>query len=491
MYDILIIGGGVVGASIARELSRYDLAIAVVEKENDVAMGASKANSAIVHGGYAESYTTLRGRLCFEGRKQMKALDSELHFDFHEIGSLVIARDDEQMKEVERLYQNGINNGLTDLEVLSANEVKSIEPNITPDVVGALYCKGAGIISPYGLTIALMENAVSNGAELMLNRKVTAITQKADGFKVETEGKDGGKELCAKYVINAGGINAGEIAQMVGIDTVKIRPRSGQYILMRAGTGAKVNHVIFQTPSKMGKGILVTPTYHNNLMLGPDALDEESMNKDTCKERLYDIYKQSQLSVPSVDINEYLKSFAGVRAVPDSKDFIIEMSPVPNFIQAAGIQSPGLTSSPAIAKMVAEIIKDSGLELTEKADFNPNRDPIVNKGFEVPATEVEDRLKLESGDENRLVCRCEKVAETAMRDALSRNIPFDSIDGMKRRTRCSMGICQGFFCRPRTKELMEGILGKEIDIKKDIEVAGYHRVERKEMLDYCKQQEEN
>lgn len=505
MSDVLIIGAGIVGCAIARKLSRYQLDVQVLEAADDVSMGATKANSAIVHGGYAEAHSKLKGRLCYKGRCQFAKLNEELHFGFSPIGSLVIAFDDSDLPKLNELLENGKKNGLTDLKILNHDEIMAMEPNINPEVKYALYCEGAGVTSPYEMAIALMENAIHNGVKLALNRRVTSIEKTEVGFRVTAEntarpcpvsdnpnlkpvdrGPD--KEVYeSRIVINCAGVQSGVISNMVGINDFTIHPRSGEYILFARGTGKAVNHVLFQMPSRMGKGILVTPTYHGNLLLGPDAIDEDRVNRATSAERLINIYRQAQHTTTHIDASRFIRSFAGVRAVSSTDDFIIEHSRVHGFIQCAGIQSPGMTSSPAIADMVCEIIDNDLIHLKEKDNFDPYRKPIIEKKELRPMSEIAPLVKLESGDE-RIVCRCEQVTEGTIKDAITREIPVTTIDGVKRRTRAGMGYCQGTFCRPRVKKLMEDTLGIPIDDGFDTEHSGINRVSKSEFVTFMEEE---
>ena len=481
IYDIAIIGAGIVGLSIARRLSRFKLRIAVLEKEPDVAMGATKANSAIVHGGFAESSEKLKGRLCYKGRVQYRRLDSELHFGFRETGSLVFTTQEEDLSKLHALYDNGLRNGLDDLEILNREQALKIEPNLNPDVLYALYCKRAGICSPYEMAIAMAENAIANGAELFLNTPVTGISEQNHVFTLSTPSAS----YQARYVINCAGLGAAEVSAMAASTRFEIKPRTGEYLLLARGSGKLLNTVVFQMPTKMGKGILVTPTVHGNLLLGPDAIDEPgTYDRSTHVQRLAEIYHHALHTTSKININQFIRSFAGVRAVATGDDFIIEESGTKGFIQAAGIQSPGLTSAPAIADRMVEILADAGLELIEKEDFDPNRRPIIPVDKKMrPPKEAERLLALTEGGE-RLICRCEQVSEAEILDGLHRGIPVHTVDGVKRRTRASMGFCQGEFCRPRFVELMEKEYGISISSETDVQRSGAKRVTKQELMDY-------
>ncbi|MBC3889858.1 FAD-dependent oxidoreductase [Acetobacterium paludosum] len=480
MYDVAIIGAGIIGTSIARALSRYQLSVVIFDKENDVSMGATKANSAIVHGGFAESHSKVKGGLCYQGRKQFDQLDKELNFGFEKIGSLVLAFEEDQLAELKKLYENGLANGLDDLEMLNHDQIMALEPNVNPDVKYALYCKGAGVCSPYEMAIALAENAVANGVKLILNTEITAIHQTEDGFELVDQTN---KNYAAKYVINAGGVSSATVSKMVGIDYFTITPRSGEYILMVRGSGSIINTVLFQMPTKMGKGILVTPTYYGNLLIGPDAVNEDTADKSTHADRLLKIFKEARHTTAKLDIKQFIRSFTGVRAVSSTDDFIIEATPVKGFINCAGIQSPGITSSPAIADRVVNLLKELNCPLEEDPNFNPYRKPIITRKELKPLKEIQPLVDLESSPE-KIICRCEQVTEATIIDAMNRGIPVTTIDGIKRRTRAGCGWCQGTFCRPRVAAVMERQLGQPIDPSFDVEHSGVNRVGKNEIVDY-------
>ena len=484
---VLIIGAGVVGCAAARQLSRYDIDITVVEKEGDVAEGTSKANSGIIHAGYAAKNGSLKAQLCVQGNALYDQLNSELNFGFRRCGSLVLGFKDEDLEVLNSLCENGKKNNVSDLKILDNKQILSIDPGINRDVKYGLFAPTAGVASPYEFAIALAENSISNGASFYFNSKVVSIIKLENGqykvsaqklFRNQTDGKDKVrsesddnkynsevsvkiKDFTADYIVNAAGLFSDIISKYAGFNYFSITPRKGQYLIFDRFTGRELKSVLFQVPTKMGKGILVTPTYHNNLMIGPDALDIESREDTfTDAESLRQIIEKARLSYPGFDVKKIIRSFAGLRAVGTRGDFIVE---VPeggvNFINAAGIESPGLTSSPAIALKIESLLKESGLELIGKEDFNPYRKAVIKKREELPMSEVSKLTGLPSSPE-KMICRCEQVREGVIRDSLQRGISVDSTDGVKRRTRAGMGICQGAYCRSR----VSGIIAEEYNI---------------------------
>ncbi len=446
MYDVCIIGAGVVGTNIARELSKYQIRVCLVEKEEDVSCGASKANSGIVHGGYSDEPGTLKAELCVKGNRMYEQLNKELNFGYRETGSVVLAFRDEDIKTLEKLYQYGIKNGVGGLAIIDGEKVRELEPYVSTEVKAALYCRNAGVTSPYEFVIALAENAITNGVELKLNTAVVGIEKVEDYFKVSTTKG----EIKAQYIINAAGIYCDKISSLIGINDFHIIPRRGQYVLLDKEQNYLANSVIFQVPTELGKGILVTTTYHGNLMVGPNA--EEISDKDdvgTTEDVLENIVKTARLSVPDFDMKQAITSFAGNRPISSKKDWVIEESSVAGFINLIGIDSPGLTASPAIALKVAQLLKRAGLELNDKKDFMAYRKPII----QVKDKDFKGDINSANPDEH-IICRCEQVTETEIIDALHRNIAIKSIDAIKRRTRAGMGKCQSGFCRSRVKEII-------------------------------------
>lgn len=455
MYDVIIIGAGVVGAAIARELSKYNLNLGILEKSDDVSSGASKANSGIVHGGYAAKHGTLKGLLCEKGNKMYKKLEEELNFGYRQTGALVIGFNEDDEKKIIELYENGLKIGCNDLKVIRGEKLKEIEPYLNNEAKIALYANSVGVTSPYEFTIALAENAVTNGVDLKLENEVLSIEKLEERFIVHTNKED----IESRYIINATGLYSDKIANMVGLDDFKITPRKGQYILMGKDQGHLVNTVIFQVPTNKGKGILVTTTYHGNFMIGPNAEEANDRNDvATTTETLKYVIDTARKSIPDFNVRKALTTFSGIRATSSTGDFIIEESKVKRFINVAGIDSPGLTSSPAIAEMVVDILKNSDLNLLKKNNFNPYRKGIIIK----KDVDFDGKVNHEDPTKN-LICRCEQVTDSEIVDAIHRNIPINSIDAIKRRTRAGMGLCQGNFCKSRVKS----IIARELNIEED------------------------
>jgi glycerol-3-phosphate dehydrogenase len=454
MYDVSIIGAGVIGSAIARELSKYKLSVALIEKESDVSTGASKANTGIVHGGYVAKAGTLKGELCIQGNSMYEKLNEELNFGYQKTGGLVLAFNDEDEKTLEKLYKNALKVGQpeADIEIIYGDQIKEIEPYVSDQVQAAFYCRSIGITSPYQFTIALAENAVDNGVDLKLESEVINIEKKNEYFEIETVKE----KVKSRYIINAAGIYADQIAAMLDTDDFKIYPMRGEYVVFSKSQGHLVNTVIFQAPNPKTKGVVTTTTTHGNFMIGPNAeeIDKKNDVSTSFKEIKY-IIDQARKSIPNFDTNRMLRTFAGLRPKSTREDFIIEESKIKGFIQAAGIDSPGLTSSPAIAKRVVKLLAESGLELTPKKDFNSQRPAIEIKKDEDFAGEIDHENPAKN-----IICRCEKVTEAEILDALNRSIPIKTTDAIKRRTWAKTGECQANFCESRIKK----IISRELSI---------------------------
>ena len=464
MYDVIIIGGGVSGAASARELSRYKVRACVLEKEEDVCCGTSKANSAIVHAGYDAAPGSLKAKLNVRGNEMMEQLSENLDFPFQKTGSLVICLSGEEMPGLQELYDKGVANGVKGLKILDREEVLGMEPNITDDVYAALYAPSAGIVCPFGMNIALAENACTNGVEFRFNTEVLDIRKTENGYEIHTNRG----MFQAKCVVNAAGVYADKIHNMVSKKKIHITPRRGEYCLLDKSAGTHVSRTIFSLPTKYGKGVLVTPTVHGNLLIGPTAVDiENKEGTNTTREGLDEVISKAGQNVKNLSMRQVITSFAGLRAHEDGSEFIIgEADDAEGFIDCAGIESPGLTSCPAIGGMVAEILREK-LGLEEKENFISTRKGILNPN--TLAKEERAELIRKEPAYGNIICRCEMITEGEILDAIRRPLGARSLDGVKRRTRAGMGRCQSGFCSPRTME----ILARELHVNmSDITKSG-------------------
>ena len=459
MYDVVIIGAGIIGASAARELSKYDLKIKVLDKENDVANGTTKANSAIVHAGYDPHHGTLMAKYNVKGNEMFEQLCKDLDVPFKRNGSLVLAFSDEDLKTVKELYDNGNKNGVKDLKVLTKEEVLKLEPNLTNNVKGALHAPTGGIVGPWEYTIALMENAVVNGVELQLNAKVTSIEKLDNGYKVFVN--DEKEPIETKYIINAAGIHADDIHNLVAEKAYTIKPVRGQYYVMDKSLGNTVKRTIFQCPNEKGKGVLVTPTVHGNLLVGPDAESiEDRDNVSTTTEALDFVREKAVLSVKDISFRDGIRNFAGVRAYTERPDFIVEEAKdAKGFIDLAGMKSPALSSAPAIALEAVELLRKTGCKLSKKDNFINERKQTI---FMELSQEEKAKLIKENPAYGRIICRCENITEGEIIDSIRRPVGATTVDGVKKRCRPGMGRCQGGFCGPRVQEILARELKKDL-----------------------------
>ena len=455
MYDVCVIGGGVVGSSVARALSRYQLNMVVVEKEADVCEETSKANSGIVHSGYDAHPGSMKAQMNVRGSKMMESFCRDLDIPYHRNGSLVLAFSQEDLPRLEALRKQGEENGVEGLRVLNREEVIAMEPNLNDTVAGALYAPTGGIVDPFKLTIAQAEVAALNGTEFRFETKVIDIEKMNEGFKIFT---DKG-ELTAKVVVNAAGVYADDINNQLSARKLKITPRKGEYCLFDKEVGNLVSHTVFQLPTALGKGVLVTPTPDGNLLVGPsanDIIDKE--DNSTTAEGLSSIVAKARQSVKSIPMGFVITAFAGLRATEAGGDFVIgEAHDVPGFFNAAGIESPGLTSAPVIGDDLAAMIAEK-LHLIEKTAYVSKRKDVVR--FESLSVEEKAALIRENPDYGKIVCRCELVTVAQIKDAIHRPLGAKTLDGIKRRTRAGAGRCQGGFCAPRVIE----ILSKELHL---------------------------
>lgn len=453
IYDVIVIGGGVVGAAILRELSKYDLKLALLEKEEDVCSGTSKANSAIIHAGYDAENGSLKAKLNVRGSELVPKLSKDLDFSYKNNGSLVLCFNENDLPGLQKLYDRGIKNGVKGLEILSGEDARKMEPKISNKVVAALYAPSAGIVCPFDMTIAFCENAIENGAEIFLNTKVNKIEKKNDTYVINDKYE-------TKCVVNAAGLYGDVIHNLVCDKKLKLTTRKGDYCLFDKEVGGLVSKTIFQLPTSLGKGVLVAPTVHGNMLIGPSATDiEDKESTATTQSDLDMIIEKSKLSINDIPFNKIITSFSGLRARPLTNDFIIEEA-CENFFDAIGIESPGLSSAPAIGEYVVELISKK-IDLNKKENFIEKR-----KGF-IRLNKMEKDLRAKLIKENPLygniICRCEEISEGEIVEAINRPLKAVSLDAIKRRVRAGMGRCQGGFCSPKVMEILSRELNKPME----------------------------
>ena len=454
MYDVIIIGAGVTGCAVARYLSRYQGSALVLERAEDVCCGTSKANSAIIHAGFDAAHGSLMAKMNVQGNRMVPGLAKELDFPFRMNGSLVVCMSEEDMHRLLALYENGVKNGVEGLEIVDARRLHDLEPNVSKNAVAALWAPTGGIVCPFNMTIALAENANANGVDFRFNTKVTGFTRGEEGWTVHTEQGD----FRTRYVVNAAGVYADVLHNMVSPRKLHITPRRGDYCLLDRQVGGFVSHTVFQLPGKLGKGVLVSPTVHGNIIVGPTAIDiEDRDGTNTTAAGLEELISKAGISVDNLPIRQTITSFAGLRAHEDHHEFVIgEAEDAPGFVDCAGIESPGLTSAPAIGLTVAELLREK-LGLREKEDFIATR-----KGLLDPKSLTWDAYQAlirENPAYGQIICRCEQVTEGEIIDAIRRPLGARSLDGVKRRTRAGMGRCQAGFCSPRVMEILARELG--------------------------------
>ena len=439
-YDVAIIGAGVCGANIARKLSQYELDVVLLEKEIDVSLGTSKANSGIVHGGFHDHISTLKARLELQGALMFDRLHEELDFPFERCGILVAALHEDEMRAIEQLYLQGVENGVIGIEMCSRERMLELEPKLNPDVVGGLYAPSGGILEPYRFVFSLVESARKNGVQVKTEFEVARAERDGEFWQIQSKA---GETVRARYVVNSAGLHADTISAAFGAEHFTIAPRKGEYYLLDRTTKAKPSRVIFPVPTEVSKGILVIPTVEGTVLIGPTASSaQDKEDFATTRDQLEHILHSARMMVPSISENDVITSFAGLRASYGNDFYIANSEKAPAFVQVAGIQSPGLTASPAIGEYVKDLLKKAGLRLVEK----PSWDPYVHK---VPRARDADPYTLDTlvaqdpayGD---IVCRCERVSEAEIVKAIRAG--HTTLDGIKYSTRAQMGRCQGGFC---------------------------------------------
>lgn len=457
LYDVAIIGAGITGTSLAFELSKYELNVVLIDKENDVAMKTTKANSGIVHAGYDPKPGTKMARLNVEGCRLIHDLSEKLNFHYRQIGSLVIGSTEEEHRKIDELYERGIQNGVPELRILKTKEeVHALEPHLNPEIDYALYAPTCGVVSPWELALALGETAVTNGVRFLSDSPVESIDSEEEGYVLTTPKE----KIHARFVINAAGVHADDVYRLAlkekAEESFRITPVKGEYYLLDREEGHTVEHVIFQTPSSLGKGVLVSQTVHGNLIVGPDANSDIPYKEDTgnTKKALDYVRDQAKRSVSNINYRNNIRNFAGVRATIEGReDFLIEESPLlKHFINFAGIKSPGLTSGPAFGKELVRMLKEMGVSMVEKNDFHYYRLP----GFFSSLSKEEKEAWIQKDRRyGQVICRCETVTEGEIIAAIHQPIPAKSIDAVKRRTNAGMGRCQGGFCGPKVFEILK------------------------------------
>lgn len=465
MFDVTVIGGGVVGACVLRVLSRFDLKVCLIEKQADVSTGASRANSGVVHAGYDAAENTLKAKFNVEGNRLMPTWAKELNVKYKNNGSLIIAFSSEDLETLESLKKRGEVNGVSGLEIISKEKLFALEPNVSKKALGALYAPTGGIVCPYGLTIASIGNAMDNGARLLTDFEACKVENTDDGFEIYSTN---GQSIKTRLVINATGYNAGRVASLFGDDTIKIGGRKGEYILLDRECEGFVKHTLFCTPSKKGKGVLILPTVDGNILLGPTAEEVNEEETQTSASGLNQIIEKAQSVCDNIPFYNTITSFTGVRAYSDKHDFIIEESKkVKGLINLAGIESPGLTSAPAIAEYVVNQLIGRLIELKPNKNYKPNREK--DSFFMGLKDEEKNALINKNPAFGRIICRCEQITEGEIVRVIHQNPPATTVDGIKRRLRAGMGRCQGGFCQPYITQILARELNKNLT---EIEKSG-------------------
>ena len=453
MFDFAVIGAGVIGGMVARELTKYTDSVCILERGSDVALGATRANSAIVHAGYDAKEGSLKARMNVRGSKMMAKVCADLGVKYKNNGSLVVGFNEEDEKTLIELCERGKTNGVEGVRVIYKDEILALEPNIGDEVTVALHAPTGSIVCPYELCMAAVGNAMDNGATLKCNFNVNKIEKIDGGYRIYC----GEECIDAARVVNCAGLYSDEISAMVGDDSFTVRPRRGEYMLLDREVGGHITHTVFRCPSKMGKGVLVSPTVDGNLLVGPTAEDiDDKEDTTTTAAGLATVRALASAQVARIDFSKVITSFTGLRATGSTGDFVIGM-PREGFLNLAGIESPGLSSAPAIAEYAVSLFVDAGYEAKARNDFNGTRRPM--HFFSSLSVEEKNALIKERPEYAHVICRCETVTEGEILDAIRTNPRPTDVDGVKRRTRASMGRCQGGFCTPYIIELLAEEMG--------------------------------
>lgn len=455
MYDVLIVGCGVIGAAMAYTLSKYKVKVCVCERFNDVANGVTKANSAILHAGFDCPPGSLEARMNIEGIAMARDICEKLDVEYRDIPTFVIAFDQREIEYIQELYDRGLKNGVPDIKILTREQALAIEPALNPNIIAALYAPSSGIIDPWEYAIAMAETAVQNGVDIKLDAEVVAIEKENDLFKVTTKAG----VYSARYIVNAGGAFSADVLALIGDHSLTQTNFMGQYHVLDKAQGKLVNSIIFPCPDEHGfKGILVAPTVHGNLIVGPDAnVVKDGDCVGTVQPTLSQLLPNGLRSVPGIDFRQVIHQYAGVRPNTQIPDFVIgEAETCPGFLNLAGIKSPGLSAAPSIAKEGLKLLEEMGLSIEEKTEYTQERKHIR---FNKLSAKEQAELIAKDPSYGRIVCRCETVTEGEIRDALRRPIVPHTIDAIKRRCGAGMGRCQGGFCGPRVHQIISKELG--------------------------------
>lgn len=456
--DVLIIGGGITGTAIARELSRYDIDVILLEGKKDIGIGTTKGNGGVVHAGYDPSPNTLKGKLNSKGCLMYPKLNEELNFGYKNTGSLVVGFTKDDLFYLEQLHKKGIENNVPGIKILKKHEIKVVEPNISDNANYALYAPSAGIVDPFSVALAFAENALLNGVKIYLDQKVIDINKENEEFYIKTASSS----FKSKYIINAAGVYGDSICEMVGIRDYRIKPRLGELLILDKALDISLNTIIFPIPEKDTKGIVVLPTLAGNILVGSTAVmteDKEAVTNSSLG--IASLIKGANKMIPQINEKVVIREFAGLRPVvlDSNNDFIIEASKkVRGFINAIGIQSPGVASAPSVALFIRDILYDLGLDLKEKSTFNPYREAIID--FSELSLSQKEKLIKSNKQYGNVICKCELVTEGEIVESIKGPIGARTIDGVKRRTRAGMGRCQGGFCQHK----ILSILSRELNI---------------------------
>ena len=452
VHDVVVIGGGVVGVTLARELSRYHLDVVLLERDAEVGFGVSKANTGIIHSGIHADPETVKGSLEWPGNVAWLRLRDDLGFGFAQIGELLVALTEQELPTLDHLQAQGERKGVPGLTRWSQEQVRSAQPNLSREVIAGLWAPTAGVINPYEAVLLIADNAARNGVEIAVEEPVEAIEPPdptdPDGPLVL---RTPARTLATRFVVNAAGLHADDIAAMAGVGTFTISGRKGEEYLLDKRLAGLVTSIIFPCPTPTSKGTLVTPTVDGTIMVGPTAeATDDKHDTATTPEGAAEVFAAARRLVPVIDERDVIAEFAGVRAVADTEDFVLGATARRGFINAAGIQSPGLTAAPAIADHLVEVLAAEGLELRERDDWRPRAEHPVR--FAVLSDEEQAELAASDPAFARLVCRCELVTEAEVLAAIDRGAR--TLDGVKFRTRAGMGRCQGGECTWPCVELL-------------------------------------